>query len=125
MAGMAGMAVAGKAGGKVAHATSSGVKGIQNTFSSNKRAENARSSAKSVADEIHDKHMLDNAGSYNKRDNQKIKMKKALLTQITQIYSKIKARENSYSDTGNDSKLNKSNNQTEEAEDNKMVTIKI
>ena len=66
MAGMAGMAVAGKAGGKVAHATSSGVKGIQNTFSSNKRAENARSSAKSVADEIHDKHMLDNAGSYNK-----------------------------------------------------------
>ena len=36
MAGMAGMAVAGKAGGKVAHATSSGVKGIQNTFSSNK-----------------------------------------------------------------------------------------
>ena len=32
MAGMAGMAVAGKAGGKVAHATSSGVKGIQNTF---------------------------------------------------------------------------------------------
>ena len=46
-------------------------------------------------------------------------MKKALLTQITQIYSKIKARENSYSDTGNDSKLNKSNNQTEEAEDNK------
>ena len=71
MAGMAGMAVAGKAGGKVAHATSSGVKGIQNTFSSNKRAENARSSAKSVADEIHDKHMLDNAGSYNKRDNQK------------------------------------------------------
>lgn len=47
---------------------------------------------KSVADEIHDKHMLDNAGSYNKRDNQKIKMKKALLTQITQIYSKIKSK---------------------------------
>lgn len=92
MAGMAGMAVAGKAGGKVAHATSSGVKGIQNTFSSNKRAENARSSAKSVADEIHDKHMLDNAGSYNKRDNQKNKDEKALLTQITQIYSKIKSK---------------------------------
>lgn len=55
----------------------------------------------------------------------KNKDEKALLTQITQIYSKIKARENSYSDTGNDSKLNKSNNQTEEAEDNKMVTIKI
>ena len=36
--------------------------------------------------------MLDNAGSYNKRDNQKIKMKKALLTQITQIYSKIKSK---------------------------------
>ena len=30
-----------------------------------------------------------------------------------------KQGENSYSDTGNDSKLNKSNNQTEEAEDNK------
>ena len=36
-----------------------------------KEQKNARSSAKSVADEIHDKHMLDNAGSYNKRDNQK------------------------------------------------------
>ena len=79
MAGMAGMAVAGKAGGKVAHATSSGVKGIQIHFLQIKRAENARSSAKSVADEIHDKHMLDNAGSYNKRDNQKIKDEKALL----------------------------------------------
>ena len=78
------------------------------------KSENARSSAKSVADEIHDKHMLDNAGSYNK-EIIKNKDEKALLTQITQIYSKIKARENSYSDTGNDSKLNKSNNQTEEA----------
>ena len=92
MAGMAGMAVAGKAGGKVAHATSSGVKVYKIHFLQIKEQKNARSSAKSVADEIHDKHMLDNAGSYNKRDNQKIKDEKALLTQITQIYSKIKAR---------------------------------
>lgn len=120
MAGMAGMAVAGKAGGKVAHATSSGVKGIQNTFSSNKRAENARSSAKSVADEIHDKHMLDNAGSYNKRDNQKNKDEKSFINPDNpNLQQDKKQGENSYSDTGNDSKLNKSNNQTEEAEDNK------
>ncbi|UVI86662.1 pLS20_p028 family conjugation system transmembrane protein [Staphylococcus aureus] len=68
MAGTAVMAVAGKTGSKMVHATGSGIKSLQNLFSSTKRAENARSSAKSVADEIHDKFMLDDEASYNKRE---------------------------------------------------------
>lgn len=74
MAGMAGMAVAGKAGGKVAHATGSGVKGLKNAITSNKRrAESAKNSAKAISGELHDNNMLDSAKPYDKREKQQNK----------------------------------------------------